>query len=621
MPHNAHLKRPTWVQQPRMAMGSAACTALAAALQVSPCDVEPYIALGTVDAEALLGSRVFARRAAYTLAWADLLGCVPPPTDTAWRTVDDAAAFVSTVMGRPGLAAVVSCAARTSDPATAASTAYTRAQQAVSTSVRSTYAALLQAAWGCYASAGNHTMLSAFLETVRLHLGDHNANWRMALEASRMLGAASTRAHCSLSLVSAAGSVALILDCHLQQYAVEGAVRAAISAVQNKKRLLLFCDDPCVKEAALRVTVEQCARPCIELPRRAWYAQPRHLFKAAIEVCSAVTHGGVAVTSVGKTPLMFAQLDAAVGDRPMQQLLNSAELVEALCKLAINNGDNASQAAFWSQTSRLWCRLACSETAAACITAFAPGRERAVLLIDSRPNPLTAAAALTCAAQLDGHKWSLHIVTTPGKAADYYSAVLACCNVTIHTGLLPAWARQSLTVDEYNDLLKSSCMWSELLHAHSVRRVLLAQDDGFLIRDACVSEFGGGLEGLDAYRFVGAPWATSQPMLQTRVGPDLVGNGGLSVRCVESALAVTHAHGPCGSGRLARDIWFDGLQQVPEDVHFVQLLQECHGRSAVAPRGVASRFAAEQVPVRNCLGVHKPWPYMDAASVSQLFTG
>jgi hypothetical protein len=324
---------------------------------------------------------------------------------------------------------------------------------------------------------------------------------------------------------------------------------------------------------------------------------------------------------VSEIPVYTSDDEAA---NPIQRILVSSDMAGAVAGLALHStagqwGDKAaSYGTFWRCTSHLWSKLGGAQHVNDRLKQLQPGRLRTIVVIDTRPNPLTAIAALVCAAQLDCSHWSLAVVTTP-KSASYYRQVLcddSALKVDIWDDLLPKWAGHKFDVMDYSAFMKSPVMWQKLWDS-GTRLILTAQDDGFFVRDAVGSKHGGALQAYDGKAFVGPPWQQGQPILESRVGTQLVGNGGLSLRSVEAGLALTNAHGPGGTGRMIRDLWADRIQLVPEDVAFVQLMVE-HGLP-VAPRNMAANFASEQVATPGCLGVHKPWPYLHAAAIESLF--
>jgi hypothetical protein len=192
--------------------------------------------------------------------------------------------------------------------------------------------------------------------------------------------------------------------------------------------------------------------------------------------------------------------------------------------------------------------------------------------------------------------------------------------------------------DVYNRILTDPDFWRSLPDRYG--RVLVFQTDTMLLS-------GDGLlpdspKFLD-YEYVGAPWPLAcpitggvfapvgkedslplpEPRLSETEGlralwPELVGNGGLSLRSREAMIRA------CESFRR-RDAGIppDEREELParnEDVFFAVALTRM-GRK-VAPRTVASEFSAEMVTPtyldRGVTGLHKPYGYLSAAVVARL---
>jgi hypothetical protein len=195
---------------------------------------------------------------------------------------------------------------------------------------------------------------------------------------------------------------------------------------------------------------------------------------------------------------------------------------------------------------------------------------------------------------------------------------------------------EDLRDSAYNDKLREPAFWRPLL---PFDRVVILQTDTAQISAASLASFC-------AFDWVGAPWANAcfvcgsailpstaaeksgalppQPCcghmidhvaLQS-LAPNLVGNGGLSLRNPRAMLEVCErfrvaASAPHKASTDTRTI----LNATNEDTFF------CLGLAAlgkrIAPRAVAAEWAVEQVAplvldpsVPSAAGVHKPWAYL-----------
>lgn len=164
------------------------------------------------------------------------------------------------------------------------------------------------------------------------------------------------------------------------------------------------------------------------------------------------------------------------------------------------------------------------------------------------------------------------------------------------------------SIEDYNELLKSPGLWERI----DARKCLIVQDDGMLVRPGVQERF------MDRYDYVGAPWLSGQIALERVTNPELVGNGGLSVRTTQAMLDVARK----GRSTLhEHDLFINGAQSCPEDVYFsggVHSLRESKGY-VVADRRAACAFSSEQVIEKESVGFHKPWPYHPTRVVASYF--
>lgn len=212
--------------------------------------------------------------------------------------------------------------------------------------------------------------------------------------------------------------------------------------------------------------------------------------------------------------------------------------------------------------------------------------------------------------------WGLLVVHARGNASFVAAAV----------GGWPAVGTACLDVDdlplpEYQRLLTSPAFWRRLA---AFRRVVVLQTDTAQLGGPRLAEFAD-------HDYVGAPWANTcaecggviapggadcghmvDHAALLRLAPDLVGNGGLSLR---NPRAMAEA---CARFRLSTDPP-DGREPLPtgnEDTFAALALTLAGAR--VAPRALAARFAVEQVAPATldpagpppAAGMHKPWAYL-----------
>lgn len=222
-----------------------------------------------------------------------------------------------------------------------------------------------------------------------------------------------------------------------------------------------------------------------------------------------------------------------------------------------------------------------------------------VLLIDTRPNILSVMATLITMSNLRKNTWDLVIVTNKA-ALDFYRGYFGD-NATYITDVpqlvMNANANAKFNIENYNRLLKDAAFWSRL---SNYAKCLTVQDDALIA-------YKGLEETFMEFDYVGAPWPVAPHLAAAGVGPDCIGNGGLSLRDVATMIDITQFYVD------EKNVLFNSdMQPIPEDVYFSACIEKRGGR--MPSRDLASRFAMEmyQAPHNNqpALGIHKPWPYL-----------
>jgi hypothetical protein len=121
-----------------------------------------------------------------------------------------------------------------------------------------------------------------------------------------------------------------------------------------------------------------------------------------------------------------------------------------------------------------------------------------------------------------------------------------------------------------------------------------------------------------AYSYVGAPWADvpENSYIKNNIHNELVGNGGFSLRDINSMITVCNKY--CHE---KNELFFNNINEIPEDVYFVKCL--VLNGSPIASRKEAQHFSIEQlVPttnIGNVVGFHKFWMYHSPATVWNVF--
>ena len=222
-----------------------------------------------------------------------------------------------------------------------------------------------------------------------------------------------------------------------------------------------------------------------------------------------------------------------------------------------------------------------------------------VVLLDNRANPLSVVSTMFTLSNLNKNYWGCKIYTSK-SAFDYYKKYLGKYAEIIILEELNKPIK--FHIDIYNDILKSTKFWKEL----NCEKCLIIQEDGIVFRE--------GTERFLNFDYVGAPWADSAEnlYLKNSVNPNMVGNGGLSIRNVNKMIQVTEKY-----IKEKHLLFYKNLSYVPEDVFFCQCLVK---ENAVLPSiEEGAQFSNEQLVYMKSCGIHKFWTYHSNTVTEQYF--
>lgn len=221
-----------------------------------------------------------------------------------------------------------------------------------------------------------------------------------------------------------------------------------------------------------------------------------------------------------------------------------------------------------------------------------PNSKRCVICIDNRANIMNIIATHVTFANLEPETWGFVFIGS-SSSVKYMEEHLSGNGV--HFFKDERLEQSRFDIDTYNEILKDAMTWDRIKKA-GFEKCLIIQDDGMLLRP--------GLERLFMnYTYIGAPWSPCDYNF-TNIGPHLVGNGGLSLRCVDTMLQI------CATCNYAskRTLFNSNTMIIPEDVFFIHELSKI--KANVADFDTAKHFAMEEVEAVYALGVHKFWAYM-----------
>ena len=261
---------------------------------------------------------------------------------------------------------------------------------------------------------------------------------------------------------------------------------------------------------------------------------------------------------------------------------------------------------------------------------------RAIVLVEPRSHPALEFVLRICRHFLP--EWQI-ICVHGSENETFLKSILE--SIHGHFSLVNCGA-SDLPAPAYNTLFTRPSFWSSL--PNSPEWVLIVQTDTMLMRPAAAE-----LEELIAkdIRFVGAPWSFTcgvcagpldcgcghmiDQAVVASLAPDMVGNGGLSLRHVPSMLDVLRTWSLDTS--LNADLvkkWgkVDGVSvqkgTTNEDVFFCKCFRE--KGFTIADRATGLKFAIEQIGPfawssegTLALGAHKPWAYLPDKLVAAVF--
>lgn len=245
--------------------------------------------------------------------------------------------------------------------------------------------------------------------------------------------------------------------------------------------------------------------------------------------------------------------------------------------------------------------------------------DNVVLSVDTRFNVLTLFAVLSSYVQLQNNEnWKMCIVTSKSAIPQYKKTFQKLTGIGDNLGHIIEFCDHSIINAEngnmfhleiYNAILKDETIWTSLL-AKGYKRCLIVQDDGMLMRD------NGDLIKFCDYDYVGAPWldAIGNQYIKQHINPDMVGNGGFSLRNIEKLQQVCQQ---CKKEK--KMLFYHNINEIPEDVYFVQCLKKIG--ASLPSSELAKKFSVEQVfdPSVSPLGFHKFWMYHPASIAWRIF--
>lgn len=227
-----------------------------------------------------------------------------------------------------------------------------------------------------------------------------------------------------------------------------------------------------------------------------------------------------------------------------------------------------------------------------------PLDKNVVVIVDNRPNILSVISIIISINILNlenGWTWEIH---TSSKAVQYYVEWMHRFNVQNIVKVLQKEALNGpkFNIDVYNYYLMGTELWDSL-HAKGYEKCLIIQDDGILFRR--------GIEKFMKFDYVGAPWIDAPGNEYLKIcNPDLVGNGGLSLRSIDKMRNIVHKF-----KNEKKILHYNNMCNIPEDVYFCKHLKLPETNSVMPTQLEASFFSNEEIINPESIGFHKVWSY------------
>jgi hypothetical protein len=222
-----------------------------------------------------------------------------------------------------------------------------------------------------------------------------------------------------------------------------------------------------------------------------------------------------------------------------------------------------------------------------------------IINVDNRYNVMSLLSVIVSLYNIVKHQQTKHfncIIYTSSYCIDKYKKVIDDLSLSNLISLKAIEEFDDVEVfhmEVYNQVLKNELFWDTL----ECEKCIVVQDDGFLMNGKFIDDY---LQ----YDYIGAPWADAKDneYIKKHINPELVGNGGFSIRDVEKMRYVCRTYKDDKNS-----LFYHNLNEIPEDVYFVKHLVQMKGN--VAPFDIARKFAIEQVLSINPVGFHKFWMY------------
>lgn len=237
-------------------------------------------------------------------------------------------------------------------------------------------------------------------------------------------------------------------------------------------------------------------------------------------------------------------------------------------------------------------------------TVTSKDKKNAIVIVDNRPNIFSVICLKITLSNMKRDEWSI-VVFCNQKNKDFFKTYLGE-KVEFNTRYpLPS---KKFDIEIYNNLLKNPLFWG---HLTNYENVLFVQDDCMIVKKGVEDKFLN-------FDYVGAPWekkwAIQDPnkYLMENINPELVGNGGLSLRKTKHMKMICEKY-----RHISHQLHYDRLQQQPEDVFFSYGCQQEKLKTPTYEE--AQEFSSEQVYKPNSFGFHKTWVYHGLSTIKDMF--
>jgi hypothetical protein len=174
---------------------------------------------------------------------------------------------------------------------------------------------------------------------------------------------------------------------------------------------------------------------------------------------------------------------------------------------------------------------------------------------------------------------------------DNYNSIKKMCDMISPNIRIIKLELNNININMYNKLLFSLYLWN----LFTSEKVLIYQEDSII--------FKSNINDFIQYDYIGAPWNHAKNNNNFNTYPG--GNGGFSLRTIDTMKAVINNHPPFDNNRNIYDILNDNTIIIPgnEDGYYYDIIMN-HNMGKLANLDVSKSFSIETIYYDDSFGAH-----------------